>query len=139
MTTETDVTKLAPKSADDVDRALGHAIRERRQLAGMAQNQLAQTGGISYPQFQKYENGRNRISFSRLAQISRALSCSVTELAAAVDDGSGPLVTLEYQRFFRVPDAERLLRLYAALPLRSRRALVDFLDGRGTGEQITGA
>ena len=117
-----------PKSADDVDRALGEAIRERRKAMGMSHKQLAQACGISYQQVQKYENGENRISFSRLAQISRALSCNVTDLAAAVDGGSEPLVTVEYQRVGSLPDAEQLLRLYEKLSPETRRRLIDFLD-----------
>src|SRR6478736_258517 len=73
------------RAADDLDRALGNAIRLRRRSLNLTQEQLANACGISFQQVQKYENGANRVSFSRLVQIARALECRVTDLTTALD------------------------------------------------------
>lgn len=73
------------RAADDLDRALGNAIRLRRHSLNLSQAQLAGACGISFQQIQKYENGGNRVSFSRLVQIARALDCWVGDLTGALE------------------------------------------------------
>jgi transcriptional regulator with XRE-family HTH domain len=68
-----------------MDIALGAAVRIRRRTISMSQEALADQCGVSFQQIQKYENGTNRISFSRLVQISRALRCRVTDLMDVFD------------------------------------------------------
>jgi transcriptional regulator with XRE-family HTH domain len=46
----------------------------RRMLIGMSQEKLGEALGLTFQQIQKYEKGANRISASRLQQISDALS-----------------------------------------------------------------
>jgi len=42
-------------------------------LAGVSQEKLASALGITYQQVQKYENGTNRVSASRLYRVSKTL------------------------------------------------------------------
>lgn len=60
-----------------LDRRIGERIRLRRTELGMTQEQLASALGISYQQVQKYENGVNRISASRLAEIAQRLEVPI--------------------------------------------------------------
>lgn len=46
----------------------------RRMMVGMSQEKLGEALGLTFQQIQKYEKGANRISASRLQQISEALS-----------------------------------------------------------------
>ena len=55
---------------DGIDVHLGRRLRRRRRILGLTQQQLAGACGVRFQQIQKYENGANRISFSRLVQIS---------------------------------------------------------------------
>src|SRR3954454_16596549 len=73
------------KSPDPMDVALGAAVRIRRRTIGISQEALAEQCGVSFQQVQKYENGANRISFSRLVQIARALKCRVVDLMDLLD------------------------------------------------------
>ena len=59
---------MSSKTPDPMDVALGAAVRIRRRSLGISQETLADHCGVSFQQIQKYENGANRISFSRLAQ-----------------------------------------------------------------------
>ena len=50
---------------------VGARLRQRRTLLGMNQTKLGDAIGVSFQQVQKYENGANRISASRLFGLSR--------------------------------------------------------------------
>ncbi len=52
-------------------------MRVRRKLLGMSQTGLGDALGVTFQQVQKYENGANRISASRLYDLSRVLDVSI--------------------------------------------------------------
>ena len=56
-----------------VDIGVGSRVRGRRILMGMSQERLGEELGITFQQVQKYEKGANRISASRLYDISQIL------------------------------------------------------------------
>ena len=63
--------------ADETDLHVGKRLRRRRRLLGMTQQDLAGQVGVRFQQIQKYECGANRITSSRLYELSRALNVSV--------------------------------------------------------------
>jgi transcriptional regulator with XRE-family HTH domain len=111
-----------------MDIALGAAVRIRRRTIGMSQEALAEQCGVSFQQIQKYENGANRISFSRLVQIARALRCRVVDLMDVLDtpdrETSGDLDLLTRMR---TPGALELLAAYERLAPDARSSLITFL------------
>jgi transcriptional regulator with XRE-family HTH domain len=111
-----------------MDIALGAAVRIRRRTIGMSQEALAEQCGVSFQQIQKYENGANRISFSRLVQIARALRCRVVDLMDVLDtpdrETNGDLDLLTRMR---TPGALELLTAYERMPPDARNSLVSFL------------
>jgi transcriptional regulator with XRE-family HTH domain len=111
-----------------MDVALGAAVRIRRKTLGISQEALAEQCGISFQQIQKYENGANRISFSRLVMISRALRCRVVDLLEVLDapDRDTP-ADIDMLARMRTPGAIELLAAYEALNNDSRLALVGLL------------
>jgi transcriptional regulator with XRE-family HTH domain len=58
---------------DPVDTHVGNKVKSRRLMLGMSQEELAKSIGLTFQQVQKYERGTNRISVSRLLEISAAL------------------------------------------------------------------
>jgi len=116
------------RAADDLDRALGNAIRLRRRSLNLTQEQLATACGISFQQVQKYENGANRVSFSRLVQIARALDCRVTDLTSALDQPEIAPADFEFLKLMTLPGAVDLLKRYEVMSPESRRLLVDLLQ-----------
>ncbi len=60
-----------------VDVHVGARLRVRRALLGMSQTTLGEAIGLSFQQVQKYESGVNRISASRLFDLSRVLDVPV--------------------------------------------------------------
>jgi transcriptional regulator with XRE-family HTH domain len=64
---------MATKSANPVDRHVGARIRVQRMVCGLSQTDLGKAVGVTFQQVQKYENGANRVSASRLQQIAKVL------------------------------------------------------------------
>lgn len=60
-----------------IDRHVGSRIRIRRQLLKLSQSRLAAMLGLTFQQIQKYEQGQNRVSASRLWDLSKALDVDV--------------------------------------------------------------
>jgi transcriptional regulator with XRE-family HTH domain len=74
------VTKQTDKKkgrANSIDEHVGQRLRQRRTIVGISQEKLAELVGITFQQIQKYENGANRISASRLFQFSQLLEVPV--------------------------------------------------------------
>ena len=69
-----------------VDTHVGRRMRQRREMCGMPQKELARQLGISFQQVQKYESGANRISASKMWQL-----CGVLEVSPGFFfEGLGP-------------------------------------------------
>ncbi len=62
------------KEPNPIDRNVGNRLRMQRILLNMSQEKLGEALGITFQQVQKYEKGINRISASRLQQISQILN-----------------------------------------------------------------
>jgi len=68
---------ISEKSPDPIDKHVGTRVRMRRLMLNMSQEKLAQGLGLTFQQVQKYETGTNRVSASRLQQISGVLQVPV--------------------------------------------------------------
>lgn len=110
-----------------VDIHVGKRIRHRRWMTGTTQQQLAEQVGIKFQQIQKYETGMNRVSASRLWDISNALGVPVSfffdgiEEGQATDDAANGLPP----NLLADREALDLLRSYYAIPVEQRRSLFD--------------
>ena len=75
------------RQPNPIDVHVGGRVRLRRILVGMSQERLGEEIGLTFQQIQKYEKGSNRISASRLYQISRILNVPVQYFFDDVPDG----------------------------------------------------
>lgn len=72
------------------DKAIGARLRLHRVMAGISQTDLGNAVGVTFQQVQKYENGTNRISGSRLAKAASVLNVSVAKIIGGSEgDASG--------------------------------------------------
>jgi transcriptional regulator with XRE-family HTH domain len=121
-----------------VDVHVGQRIRRRRWMVGMTQQQLGEAVGIKFQQIQKYETGMNRVSASRLYEISKALDVPVAFFFEAVDepanenDAAEGVVLAEVEKpntpaadLFTDKEALELVRCYFRLPEEPRRRLFE--------------
>lgn len=64
-------------SENEIDVTVGKRIETRRKLLKMTQKELSKKIGVTFQQLQKYEQGFNRVSASRLWLISQALGTDI--------------------------------------------------------------
>jgi transcriptional regulator with XRE-family HTH domain len=83
------------KKKHPVDRHVGLRMRIRRQMKRMSQEQLAESLGVTFQQVQKYENGSNRVSASRLFDVSRALEAPINYFFEGLIENNLPGVAEE--------------------------------------------
>lgn len=76
--------KTSPRSSTGFDKIVGKYIREIRKAAKTSQTKLAGEIGITFQQVQKYENGSNRVTVERFAQICKALDVKATECLSEI-------------------------------------------------------
>jgi transcriptional regulator with XRE-family HTH domain len=69
-----------------VDVHVGARLKMLRVQRGLSQTAVAEGVGLTFQQIQKYENGSNRISASRLVEFARALGVPIR----AFFEGLGP-------------------------------------------------
>jgi len=116
--------------ANSIDLHVGKRLRRRR-LLGMTQQQLASSVGIRFQQIQKYESGANRITASRLYELSTALSVAVQyffeglqPIAAGAEAAANENADISPDVMSQKETME-LLRAYYPLGERPRRRLLD--------------
>lgn len=104
-----------------IDIHVGQRLRLRRTLLGLSQETLGEAVGITFQQLQKYERGANRISASRLFNLSQVLGVPVTfffddlpvqDVETPVDE---PSETQEFESMARRETLE-LVRAYYRIP-----------------------
>lgn len=109
-----------------VDVHVGKRVRHRRWMVGMTQQQLAERVGIKFQQIQKYETGMNRISASRLWDISAALGVPVSFFFEGLSDSGAEAQSSSLPGdILADKEALELVRSYYALPETQRRRLFE--------------
>ena len=119
--------------AHPVDVHVGKRIRHRRWLIGMTQQQLAELVGIKFQQIQKYETGANRVSASRLWDISDALEVPVSFFFEGLqEEGKAPAKKAAVpEDLMGDKEALDLVRSYYAIPENQRRRLFELAQVLG--------
>jgi transcriptional regulator with XRE-family HTH domain len=117
--------------ANDIDLHLGKRLRRRRRLLGLTQQQLAGSVGVRFQQIQKYECGANRISASRLWQLSEALEVPIGYFYDGLVEDRPQTAIPNNDRLdssgemFARKETLDLIRAYYQLGERPRRRLLD--------------
>lgn len=126
-------TYIMSDKAHPVDVRIGKAVRLRRKALGVSQTELAQALGLSFQQLQKYENGVNRISASKLFEISQHLRMRAGDF---FDETSGE-TTLN--GFLRTPQGVQLIDIFTRIENPEvRRKLLELMRSLA-GERPTSA
>jgi transcriptional regulator with XRE-family HTH domain len=100
-----------------IDVHVGKRVRMRRLFLGMNQETLANALGLTFQQVQKYEGGANRVSASRLSEMSKILGVPISFFYG--DLPLGKTQTPEQQESrerLERPETIELIRLYYTMP-----------------------
>jgi transcriptional regulator with XRE-family HTH domain len=113
------------KHPHPVDVTVGSRVRRARLARGLSQGALAVRIGVTFQQVQKYENGSNRISASKLVEIADNLGVAASSFLDGLGlnsaQGSGPAQS-------RAPDVSNLVKLYAELPPPMRDTVLQLVN-----------
>lgn len=126
------------RSRNPKDVALGARIRLLRLQKGVSLERLAAgcEGGLSLQQMQKYEQGTNRITYSRLTEIAATLGISATELIAPLDIAGEDLFGVaDYIAMLQTPGALDILSAFYRLPVSKQRKVRDAIITLLTAEK----
>ena len=114
---------MSSKIPEATDIFVGQRVRAARVMAGMSQEKLGDALSLTFQQIQKYEKGKNRISASRLDQLSKILGRPVSwffdEQGTAKDDTSDVCA-----RMITAPGGIKLARAYLKIKHNKERATV---------------
>jgi transcriptional regulator with XRE-family HTH domain len=84
--------KRGSTAYNSIDVHVGARLRARRTLLGLSQMVLGDAMGVTFQQLQKYEKGSNRISASRLYDVSKLLDVDIgyffDEMGQAIESES---------------------------------------------------
>ena len=116
--------KRIERRATAIDAFVGSRVRERRLLLGYSLEELASRIGVGAQQLQKYETGANRISASRLYDMTNALGVPIGWVFAGVD-GSPAQKKIEPPAGF-VEQISELVGIFGAIEEpESRQKLIE--------------
>ena len=133
------------KNPTKVDKHVSKRLSDRRLELGLTQEALAGRLGISSQQFQKYENGRNRISAGRLFQLAVALDTTIPYFYEGLQSVSRALLrgVSEEDADFEGPDdveATELVMTFRSIPdAAARRAILALARKSAEGAGSAGA
>lgn len=116
-----------------VDEHIGQRVQLRRLMMGLSQKDLAKICGVTFQQIQKYESAGNRISASRLFELSAALETPVSFFFMGLPGNmpeptrSGKLPRVSEQKAddpLAKNESLQLINLYWRLPSDDQRQMV---------------
>lgn len=111
--------------AGELDKIIGQRIRSFRLAKGMSQEELGIQLGVTFQQVQKYENGKNRLSGSRLITVAKVLGTSVEQIVGSSGPNAGNKNHGEYLAALSEPPVIALVRKLERLPKSKRRGAGD--------------
>jgi len=98
-----------------VDVMVGKRVRLRRLQLSLSQTELAQKLGLTFQQVQKYEKGTNRISCSRLYEISEVLDVPITFFFSDKMDTKAEVAVAEQLEPSQLKDGLRLITAFGQI------------------------
>lgn len=108
-----------------VDVHVGRRVRMRRAELRVSQQALAEQLDVSFQQVQKYERGSNRISASKLFEISQALAVPISYFFEGLSDMPGDNYARAYgqviEELMAEPNGPELAEAFLAIRRRSLR------------------
>ena len=127
-----------------IDVHVGSRMRLRRHLLGLTMQTLAGAIGVTYQQIQKYEKATDRISASRLFNLSRMLDVPISfffeDLSPAAAGGGrrrtrglseATAAALEPDFLFKRETVELIRAYYRVTDPRVRKRVLDLLHAAG--------
>ena len=120
-----------------IDVHVGSRLLMGRVLLGLNQTELGEAIGVTFQQVQKYEKGTNRISASRLFDLSRVLDVPISFFfddvpANVTEKGGAELSPSAEAEFVSKRETLELIKAYTRIAEPTKRqALMDVITAVG--------
>ena len=116
------------RQPNPVDRHVGLRMRMRRKELGLSQERLAEAVGLTFQQIQKYERATNRISASKLWELSRALKADIGYFYDGLTELEGEVCARQSMHLFLLaPDGLELAANFPRMQARLRRRVLELV------------
>jgi transcriptional regulator with XRE-family HTH domain len=96
-----------------IDKKIGSVIRIQRVKLKMSQSELGEALGVTFQQIQKYEQGKNVVASTRIADLCRALEMTPNDLfgvSSKVDGDVSKLTSWTMKVALKLQDASPAMR-----------------------------
>ena len=136
--------QVSRSGPNPIDIHVGARVRLRRNLLGISQTDLGKALGVAFQQVQKYEKGTNRISASRLFNLSRVLDVPISfffeDLSPAAAGGGKrrarglsetTAAALEPDLLFKRETVGLIRAYYLVKDLKLRKRVLDLIKALG--------
>ena len=108
--TDDDAPQAMP---NQIDVHVGCCVWQRRTLLGLSQEKLGEALGLNFQQVQKYERGTNRVSASRLFDLSLILEVKIQHFFEGLENqASNPNNNMENHLHLIEPTTIELVEAY---------------------------
>ena len=127
--------------AGEIEKVIGARLKNFRMSRDITQTKLAKMVGLTFQQIQKYENGSNRISVSRLIDLARALEFSVEDFFDDIVDTPAAKARLapEMVEALAQPEMVELNRHFVEIgSLNMKRRIIDLVKTIHATQSIDG-
>ena len=112
-----------------VDVMVGKRVRLRRLQLSLSQTELAQKLGLTFQQVQKYEKGTNRVSCSRLYEISEVLDVPITFFFSDKLETKAEVAVAEQLEPSQLKDGLRLITAFGQIgETQTRKKLLALVE-----------
>ena len=121
------ITRNVKRKIGSVDIYVGENMKARRNELGLSQGALAKSVGVTFQQIQKYENGINRISASRMYTVAKTLGVDVNYFFRGIEGEN--LESYRSSLFGKIDrDAAIMLELFSKIEDKKlRKSLLNIL------------
>lgn len=124
----------AATPSSELDKIIGARLKFYRLAREMSQTKLGREAGVTFQQIQKYENGTNRVSVSRLIDFSRILDFTMSEFFDGICEDSSKVSGLpsDLIEALASPQVVELNRCFAEVKsFHMRRTVIQLVKGIG--------
>jgi len=115
---------------NDIDRLISKRLKLKRLTLGLSQEVLGKAAGVSTQQLQKYENGLNRISSSKLFMLSTFFKVPINYFFEQEDNLSNNISNLLSEKKDHVSEKELIILIKAFSKITdntTREKIIEFV------------
>lgn len=139
-----ELVRKTKDSPDKRDQLIGLRVKTFREICGMSQSELGNAVGVTFQQIQKYENGKNKVSVSRLIDMCSILNVSLMDFLNGLGNAEKAHIIsvsdVKQDKIIQDPDRNKeiteLLKIYNSVEeAEDRKEILNVLKALATAKK----